>query len=151
VHPMRFVLKKFLTAELLRFIVVGIISAAIEFSLLFLFKQYIDYRLANILAFVVTNVITFTLTRRYVFTSNGNRAEEQKLFVLCLSGALLVNHVVLWSLVEYVALDMRLAKIIAISVTVIWNYLTRKNIVFRNRVNALPETSPVKDYPAKKF
>jgi putative flippase GtrA len=151
VHPMKLVLKKFLTAELMRFIVVGIVSAAIEFSLLFLFKLYIDYRLANILAFVVTNVITFTLTRRYVFTSNGNRAEEQKLFVICLGGALLVNHVVLWSLVEYVALDMRVAKLVAISVTVVWNYITRKNIVFRNRVNAIPEVTAVKDFPAKKF
>jgi putative flippase GtrA len=151
VHPMKLVLKKFLTAELMRFIVVGIVSAAIEFSLLFLFKLYIDYRLANILAFVVTNVITFTLTRRYVFTSNGNRAEEQKLFVICLGGALLVNHVVLWSLVEYVALDMRVAKLVAISVTVVWNYITRKNIVFRNRVNAIPEVTAVKDFPVKKF
>jgi putative flippase GtrA len=151
VHPVKLVLKKFLTAELMRFIVVGIVSAAIEFSLLFLFKLYIDYRLANILAFVVTNVITFTLTRRYVFTSNGNRAEEQKLFVICLGGALLVNHVVLWSLVEYVALDMRVAKLVAISVTVVWNYITRKNIVFRNRVNAIPEVTAVKDFPAKKF
>ena len=149
---MRSVLNKFLTAEFLRFMVVGVISAGIEFSLLFLFKQYVDYKIANILAFVVTNVITFSLTRRYVFTSSGNRAEEQKLFVICLGGALLVNHMVLWSLVEYVSLDMRLAKIIAIGVTVIWNFLTRKNIVFRNReTTVVPEPSPAKDYSSKRF
>jgi putative flippase GtrA len=149
---MKSVLSKFLTAEFLRFMIVGVISAGIEFSLLFLFKQYIDYKIANVLAFVVTNVITFSLTRRYVFTSSGNRAEEQKLFVICLTGALLVNHVVLWSLVEYVSLDMRLAKICAIGVTVIWNFLTRKNIVFRNReATVVPEPSPAKDYSAKRF
>jgi putative flippase GtrA len=147
---MKSVLNKFLTTEFLRFIVVGIISAAFEFSLLFLFKKYIDYRAANILAFIVTNILTFSLTRRYVFTSSGNRAEEQKLFVICLVGAMIVNHVVLWSLVEYVSLDMRMAKIIAIGVTVIWNFLTRKNIVFRNR-NAVPEASPAKDYSSKRF
>jgi putative flippase GtrA len=147
---MKAALNRFLTTELLRFIVVGIISATIEFSLLFLFKLYIDYRAANILAFVVTNIITFTLTRRYVFTSSGNKAVEQKLFVICLGGALLVNHVVLWSLVEYVSLDMRLAKITAISITVVWNYLTRKNIVFRNR-QAVPEAAPAKEYSSKRF
>lgn len=149
---MKSVLGKFFSAEFLRFIVVGIISAGVEFSLLFLFKQYIDYRIANVLAFVVTNVLTFSLTRRYVFTSSGNRAEEQRLFVICLAGALLVNHMVLWSLVEYVSLDMRLAKVIAIGVTVIWNFLTRKNIVFRNRVTeTVPAPSPAKDFPAKRF
>ena len=149
---MKSVLGKFFTAEFFRFMIVGVISAGVEFSLLFLFTQYIDYRIANIAAFIVTNFITFSLTRRYVFTSSGNRAEEQKLFVICLGGALLVNHFVLWSLVEYVSLDMRIAKVIAIAVTVIWNFLTRKNIVFRNRqTETVPEPSPVKDYSAKRF
>jgi putative flippase GtrA len=59
---------------------------------------------------------------------------------------------VLWSLVEYVALDMRVAKIIAIGVTVIWNFLTRKNIVFRDRETVIaPEASPAKDFPSKRF
>ena len=147
---MKAVLNKFLTTEFLRFIFVGIISAGIEFSLLFLFKLYVDYRAANIMAFIVTNIFTFALTRRFVFTSNGNRAEEQKLFVICLGGALLVNHVVLWSLVEYAALDMRLAKVIAIGVTVVWNFLTRKHIVFRDR-DVVPEASPAKEYRSKRF
>jgi putative flippase GtrA len=149
---MKSVLNKFLTAEFLRFMVVGVISAGIEFSLLFLFTMYIDYRFANILAFVVTNIFTFALTKRWVFTSSGNKVEEQKLFVICLGGALLVNHMVLWSLVEYVTLDMRVAKIIAIGVTVIWNFLTRKNIVFRDRETPVaPQPSPSKDFPLKRF
>jgi putative flippase GtrA len=149
---MKSVLSKFFTVEFFKFVIVGVISAAIEFSLLFLLTKYIDYRVANILAFIITNVFTFILTRRYVFTSSGNKAEEQKLFILCLGGALAVNHVILWSLVEYGSVDMRIAKIIAIAVTVIWNFVTRKNIVFRNREIAA-EASPArtKDFPAKKF
>lgn len=147
---MRSILSKFLTAEFLRFLVVGVISAAIEFSLLFLLKTYIDYRIANILAFIITNVFTFALTRRYVFTSSGNKFEEQKLFIVCLAGALAVNHVILWSLVEFVAMDMRIAKTIAIGVTVIWNFFTRKHIVFKNRELAA-EASPAKGFPSKKF
>jgi putative flippase GtrA len=147
---MRSILSKFLTAEFLRFLVVGVISAAIEFSLLFLLKTYIDYRIANILAFIITNIFTFALTRRYVFTSSGNKLEEQKLFIVCLAGALAVNHVILWSLVEFVAMDMRIAKTIAIGVTVIWNFFTRKHIVFKNRELAA-ETSPAKGFSSKKF
>jgi putative flippase GtrA len=149
---MKSILGKFFTIEFLKFVVVGVISAAIEFSLLFLLKKYIDYRAANIFAFVITNVFTFILTRRYVFTTTGNKAEEQKLFILCLVGALAVNHVVLWSLVEFGSVDMRLAKVTAIGITVIWNFLTRKHIVFRNReIAAETSTAPAKDFPSKRF
>jgi putative flippase GtrA len=118
------------------------------------------------LAFIVTNIITFSLTRRYVFTSSRSKSQEQTLFVICLGGALLVNDYVLKTLVEYAAMDLRLAKIFAIGVTVIWNFFTRKYIVFRNRVattstnsdmepgsepDVVPEPSPAKDYSSKKF
>lgn len=147
---MKAAFQKFFTTEFLRFLVVGVISAAIEFSLLFLLKRYIDYRAANILAFIITNIFTFALTRRYVFASSGNKREEQKLFVICLIGALAVNHFVFWSLVEFATIDMRIAKVIAIGVTVIWNFLTRKHIVFRCR-EVSTEPSPAKEFHRDKF
>jgi putative flippase GtrA len=51
-------------------------------------------------------------------------------------GGLVVNQIVLWALVEFTAADYRIAKVIAIAITVIWNFFTRKHLVFRNRVVA---------------
>lgn len=129
-------LQKILTPEVIKFVLVGGFSAMLEFSLLILLveKVHTDYRVANVLAFAVTNVFTYILTRRYVFNaSNNNRTYEALLFTLCLLGGLLVNQVVLWVLVEFTPIDYRIAKVVAILVTVVWNFFTRKHLVFRNR------------------
>jgi putative flippase GtrA len=144
---MKKLLNKYLSPKFIRFIVVGLISAAIEYSLYFLLKTILNYQVANVLSFALTNIVTFLLSRRYVFVSNNeNKTEELTLFVLCLFGALFVSQVVLWSLVEYVNVDDMIAKGFAISVAVIWNFFTRKHIVFKQREVVVPDDAiPVPD------
>jgi len=136
-------IKKTFTAEFIRFLIVGVLSALIEYTLFFLFKAEIDYLIANVVAFALTNVVTFILSRRYVFTSKNNKYYEATLFIVCLLGALIVNQMVLWALVEFATLDKGIAKALAIAVTVVWNFFTRKHFVFRNREVA-PESSSTK-------
>jgi putative flippase GtrA len=148
---MRTILNRLVKGEFIKFMIVGIISAVTEYSLYFLFKNVMVYLIANVMAFGFTNILTFVLSRRFVFTSgNGNKGEEAALFVLCLAGALCVNQLVLWGLVEFSHMDDKFAKAIAIAVTVFWNFFTRKHIVFRNR-EVVPERSPVKEYRSKRF
>ena len=137
---MRAKINKFVSGEFFRFVLVGGISALIEYSLYFLFKPIFGYEKGNVIAFACTNIVTYFLTRRYVFASGGdNKTQEAILFILCLCGALIVNQFVLSSLVEFVAMDDRIGKGIAIAVTVIWNFFTRKHIVFRNRETVTQE------------
>jgi putative flippase GtrA len=135
--------KKTFTPEFIRFLIVGVISAGIEYSLWFLFKMKMDYKIANVPAFVLTNIVTFILSNRYVFNNTagrGNKRHELTLFILFLGGALLVNSAVLSLCVEILHLDASISKVIAIGVTVVWNFVTRKHIVFRNREVA-PQSS----------
>jgi putative flippase GtrA len=149
---MKSIIRKVLTGEFIKFVIVGGISALIEYSLYFLFKNYLDYLVANILAFAFTNIFTFILSRRYVFpSSNNNRTQEATLFVVCLAGALMVNQIVLWVLVEFAHTEDKYAKAIAIAVTVIWNFFTRKHIVFKNREQVAAETTSTEDYRSKRF
>jgi putative flippase GtrA len=143
-------LRRLLKAEFTRFVIVGGISAVLEYSLYFAFKTITDYRIANVLAFILTNVVTYILTKRYVFISSTQaRGHEALLFTVCLAGALAVNQAVLWALVEFVSLDDKIAKALAIAVAVVWNFFTRKYIVFRNHGVA---TQPVsRDFPADKL
>lgn len=144
-------LRRLLKAEFTRFVIVGGISAVLEYSLYFAFKTITDYRIANVLAFILTNVVTYILTKRYVFTSSAqaNKGYEALLFAVCLAGALAVNQAVLWALVEFVSMDDKIAKALAIAVAVVWNFFTRKYIVFRNHG---VETQPLpRDFPADKL
>jgi len=128
--------KKTFTPEFIRFLIVGVISAGIEYALLFLFVMQMDYKIANVFAFILTNIVTFILSNRYVFNTaarGSNRRYELTLFIVCLGGALAVNSGVLFLMKEVIVMDLSIAKAIAIAVTVIWNFVTRKHIVFRNR------------------
>lgn len=139
-------LGKVFTPEFIRFAIVGVISAVIEYALYFLFKQSLDYLIANGVAFACTNIITFILSKRYVFnSSNESKTQEATLFTVCLVGALAVNQIVLWALVEFVAVDDKIAKAVAIGVTVIWNFFTRKHFVFKNRA-VVTQHSSTKDF-----
>lgn len=137
-------IKKTFTAEFIRFLIVGVVSAFIEYTLFFVLKEEINYLIANVVAFALTNIVTFILSRRYVFSSRNNKYYEATLFVICLLGALIVNQIVLWSLVELAALDKGIAKALAIAVTVVWNFFTRKHFVFRNREVAPERSSSTK-------
>jgi putative flippase GtrA len=136
---------KLLKAEFTKFVFVGGISAIIEFSLLILFveKLAIDYLFGNVFAFALTNIVTYILTKRFVFngTQSANKAQEAGLFFLCLLGGLVVNQIVLWAVVEFTSIDYRIAKVIAIAITVIWNFFTRKHLVFRNRAVVTQQSS----------
>lgn len=139
--------KKTITPEFQRFLLVGVISAGIEYALLFLFNLQMNYKIANVFAFVLTNIVTFYLSNRFVFNSGngGNKRIELTLFILCLCGALLVNQTVLSVLVDFGGMDMKYAKAIAIGVTVIWNFVTRKHIVFKNREVIAKQSVPVQE------
>src|SRR6188768_3646964 len=143
-------LNRLLKAEFARFVVVGGISAVLEYSLYFIFKAGVDYLIANILAFSLTNIVTYVLSKRYVFNfSPENKVQTATLFAVCLMGALLVNQIVLWALVEFVVVDDKIAKAIAIAITVIWNFFTRKHFVFKNRAIATQEAPT--DFPSDKI
>jgi putative flippase GtrA len=149
---MKVLFNKVVSAELFRFVVVGGVSALMEYALYFLFKPVFGYLAGNVVAFACTNVVTFMLTKRYVFNSgngNENKSQEALLFALCLCGALLVNQITLWLLVEFAALHDTIAKVAAIAVAVVWNFFTRKHVVFKNRVVATqgaPAESSPKDF-----
>lgn len=137
--------KRILTREVLNFIVVGIISAAMEYGLLVLnvevFNMY--YLYANLVAFVGTNIVTYILSRRFVFGASGNKtAIEATLFFLCLAGGLAINEMVLWTLVSFAGTDYMIAKVPAIAITILWNFFTRKHLVFRNRQVSAEAATP---------
>jgi putative flippase GtrA len=125
---------------------VGIASAILEMVLLILMveKSGWDYLNANILAFLLTNILNYTLSRAWVFTSdNNNVLKEFSVFMIFVSIGLGINQLFLWAFVEYSHLDYKAAKVFSIIATVVWNFLTRRNFVFK-AINS-GEATPVKD------
>lgn len=135
------VFRKLVSPEFLKFAIVGGISALIEYSLYLSLKLWMDYLTANIVAFAITNIVTYILSKIYVFgSSDVNKVTEAALFFLCLLGALSISQFTLWVLVDYMHMDDRIAKGIAMSIAIVWNFFSRKYIVFRHSVK-VPDQS----------
>lgn len=135
------VFRKLVSPEFLKFAIVGGISALIEYSLYLSLKLWMDYLTANIVAFAITNIVTYILSKIYVFgSSDANKVTEAALFFLCLLGALSISQFTLWVLVDYMHMDDRIAKGIAMSIAIVWNFFSRKYIVFRHSVK-VPDQS----------
>lgn len=118
---------------IIRFIVTGIFSAIIEFLVLVFMVEVLlqHYLISNVFAFVCANVFNYFISRIWVFVKTGLKKRiEFSLYTFFLAIGLLINHWVLWQFVEYVNIDYRLSKILAIGAVVVWNFFTRLLFVF---------------------
>lgn len=117
-----------------KYVVVGMLSASIEFLLLILLVEHfrIELFIANTFAFTFTSGINYALSRIWVFERTGVRKRKEfPVFMFFVTFGLLINQVGLYGLTEFFHIDYRVAKIISIGLVVIWNFVTRQRIVFK--------------------
>lgn len=123
-----------MSMEIFRFIIAGIISAVLELIILMYLVNYpkLDYLSSNFLAFTITNIINYLLSRFWVFRHGKNRLfKEAFFFLIVVLLALLLNQFVFWIGVSVLKIDYKLSKIFAIGITVIFNFFSKKHIVFQ--------------------
>jgi putative flippase GtrA len=128
---------RLLQHPLVKYVIVGSCSAALEVSLLIAAVEYlhIQYLIANVFAFIITNVLNYAASRLWVFERSGARKRvELPVFAFFLGIGLAINQAALWFLVQKLFLDYRIAKVLSIGFVVIWNFFTRKHIVFKKKI-----------------
>nr|WKN37606.1 GtrA family protein [Tunicatimonas sp. TK19036] len=122
--------------QFLRYAAAGVVSVAIEYGMLVLMVEYVghDHLLfANAIAFTIASVCNYFISRYWVFERGKHRTHVEMMAYFVSAGiGLLINQLVLWSLVEGISLDYRIAKIGAIGAVVLWNYWIRRTWVFKS-------------------
>lgn len=121
--------------RLLSYFVVGGLSACVDFSLFF-FSVYvleIHYLLAGALGFIIATLVNYLLCNRYIFRNASRYGAKTKLFgVYLISGiGLLLHQILLFAMVEFVALHVVISKVLATAMIFFWNYFGRAYFVFR--------------------
>lgn len=120
--------------QVLRFGIVGVLSAASEFGLLILLveKFGLGYMQANFIAFCFIVIGNYVASRLWIFGAGSfsKGAELVGFFAVVLIG-LGINQISMYFGVETFALDYRFAKALALILTVAWNFLAKKYFVFR--------------------
>ncbi|PRY48026.1 putative flippase GtrA [Arcticibacter pallidicorallinus] len=116
-----------------RFLIVGVFSFLIEFCLFTVLVDFlhIQYTAANVPAMTVSVVCNYFLTKMFVF--GGGRYNGSMTFVLFVVFTLFglgLNQFFLWYLVEQGHVNIKLSKFIAVGLASVFNYFTKKYLVF---------------------
>ena len=125
--------------KFLKFGLVGFSGVFVDFGITYLTKEklHVPKYLANAIGFTTAATTNYFLNRIWTFESTNPEIgwEYTQFLTISLIG-LGINTLILWLLVSRFKMNFYVAKIFAIAVVTIWNFLANNYITF-NPVNPL--------------
>ena len=121
------------TNDFIKFIISGILSVILEFFILILLVERfrISILISNSIAFIITNIFNYILSRIWVFGKSHRRIRhEVLLFFATAAIGLAINQGIMKIIVDIYIINYKLAKLVAVVLVVVWNFLTKKYLVF---------------------
>lgn len=114
-------------SKFLKFSLVGLSGVAVDFGITYLCKEKLRLHkyLANSCGFMVATVSNYLLNKFWTFHVPGRDTmflEFSKFFGIALAG-LLINNLILYVIHEKMGLNFYLAKVFAIGIVAIWNFM----------------------------
>ena len=112
--------------KFIKFGLVGFSGLIVDFGLTYLFKEVFKVQkfLANAIGLMSAASSNYVLNRIWTFESNNpDVALEYGKFIFISAVGLGINSLVLWVLNEKFKLNFYFAKLLAIVVTTIWNFM----------------------------
>jgi dolichol-phosphate mannosyltransferase len=117
----------------LKYVFASLIATIVDVSILYLFTDFLGiyYLVSAAISYICGLVVGYILQRKYTFQSKNKKITKQfSLFTIISLIGLLINLIVIKLFVTYVGLWYIYAKLIAIAVGFIWNYLGNRHITF---------------------
>jgi putative flippase GtrA len=133
-HPLTIAGRWSGTIQFIRFAVAGAISAAVEIGCLYALVKYaqLHYLLANTIAFLLANVVNYVFSRYWVYGQSKYVMKLEIAGFIATSGiGLLINQAILFLFYSKLGFKLILSKIVAIAITVVWNFFSKKHLVFK--------------------
>lgn len=129
------IIRKAHKSQVFRFLLVGGLCAGVEFLLFALLVHafQVEYLHANLASLLVAVVLNYIISRRHVFkTGRYSGRVEFIAFAIFSAIGVALNQYLVWWFVEQAKFDVNAGKVLAIGLVAVFNYLTKKHIVFRN-------------------
>lgn len=128
-------LSKNLVLQVLKFGIVGVVSFAIDYSILYFMTEGLDinYLVSNFFSFTISLIINYYLSIKYVFfqSENKNKKNEFIIYFIINIVGLGLNQVIMWLCVQFFELYYLLAKVCATGIVMIYNFISRKILIER--------------------
>jgi putative flippase GtrA len=114
---------------------VGVGTVSVDYAVLYVMtsRMHVAYLVSAAVAFMTASTLNYLLSVLWVFESGKfSLLFEFSLFVVTSLAGLAINQVSMWTLVSLCGLNYLLAKAISVVVVTIWNFVSKKKLVFVN-------------------
>ena len=120
--------------KIVRYFLVGGISAFIDIGLFTLFASYLTFpwAIVSVITFIIATLANYLLSIRFVFKSGSKYKKHHEILgVFIISTlALLLNQIFLFFFIEVIDLHLVSSKCLATGILFLWNYYGRKRFIF---------------------
>ena len=129
---MRRSMRKVPSKKVIKFLVTGLVAAVTEYGSFFLLIQVGTPAVAaNVLSFLSTLSVGFTLHKRWVFKAGNDGRKQLAHYVTLASVNLVVSSVLIWLAVDVLHVAPLLAKLGIMAMIAASNYLLLSKVIFR--------------------
>ena len=92
---------------------------------------HLSFFIATIFSFLIATGVNFVLGRKFAFKGTTNTKKEVLAVYFVSATGLLLNLLFMYILVRIELVDAMLSKIISTGLVFIWNYLSRKLLIYK--------------------
>ena len=119
--------------QLVRYLITGFSSAAIELSLLYVFKDIVKFSVieANSIALTIVFWFNFLMNRHWSFKSKSSLKKQLLMYAVLFVFNLGASDLIMYVLVTLLGIQYLLAKVLAIGAVVTWNFILYKKVIYK--------------------
>ncbi|OGY50235.1 MAG: hypothetical protein A3J65_04360 [Candidatus Buchananbacteria bacterium RIFCSPHIGHO2_02_FULL_45_11b] len=122
--------------QFIKFCLVGGTSAAIHFSILFTFTEWLKfwYLISSVIGFLVSATFNFSANKFWTFRNYGNGREAFNQFLryaIVIVSGLIINTLIIYILTDFAGFDYRLSWVFATGAVTFWNFGFNRLWTFR--------------------
>ena len=128
---------QFLTPDLMgqvvRYLITGFSSAAIEFSLLFLCRDVLSFSIvvSNSIALSIVFWFNYLMNRKWSFKSTTSLKKQLPMYLVLFIFNLVASDFIMYLLTSRLSLHYMFAKVFAIGAVVTWNFFLYKKVIYK--------------------
>lgn len=119
--------------QAVRYVITGLCSAAIEFALLFIFRDVIGLSIliSNSAALSIVFWFNFLMNRLWSFKSKKKLGRQLVLYLALFVFNLGASDFIMYLMTDRLSMQYLLAKVFAIGAVVCWNFVLYKKVIYR--------------------
>ena len=120
--------------QVLRFLIVGSSTFLLDLGLLLILTKYfgVFYLISAAASFLFASLINYYLSILLVFQAGrySSRKKELIIFFIFIFLGIIINHIIIYACSNLFILSLSMSKFISVIFVTVFNFLTKKNIVF---------------------